>query len=348
MIRQLMIAQYKTLIREPGVLFWVFGFPVVIAWVLGVAFSGDQISNHRIGWVGDTTRLSEMPQFTAESGGFRLAQTELTGEVLIVEVMSLDDAQLSLKRGKISLIVSVAPEGLTSQMDLSNQEAKVSYWLLQSALEPQTSALKVQPVTSKGSRYVDFLVPGLMALGIMNSCIWGIGWATIELRMKKLLRRMVATPMPPWAFLVSQLANRFLISVVELAVLFAFSYLYFDLTNQGSWLAMGLLVFAGNLAFAGVAVLMASRTSSTTVGSGLVNLVTMPMMVVSGIFFSYQNFPEWSWSVLSMLPLSLLADGFRAVINEGAGLSDVASIIGLLAATGLGLGLVGLKSFKWY
>jgi len=348
MIRQLMIAQFKTLTREPGVLFWVFGFPIVIAWVLGVAFSGDQVSNHQIGWVGSTERLSQTAGFVAEPGGFRLSGLQPKSEVLIIKVLSPEVALLQLKRGQISLIVTNSPTGLTTQMDLKNQEAKVSFLLLKSGLNPAPSDLTVEEVTSKGSRYVDFLVPGLMALGVMNSCIWGIGWATIELRMKKLLRRMIATPMPPAALLFAQFANRFLISLLELAVLLTFSYAYFDLTIQGSWLALLVLVFAGNLAFAGIAVLMASRTSSTTVGNGLVNLVTMPMMIMSGIFFSYQNFPSWSWPVLSHLPLTLLADGLRSVINEGAGLVDVMSSVAFLVATGLVFGLAGLKSFKWY
>jgi len=139
-----------------------------------------------------------------------------------------------------------------------------------------------------------------------------------------------------------------LISSLETAILFFFAWMYFDITLQGSFALFLLLMLCGNLAFAGIAVLMASRTANTTVGSGLVNLVTMPMMILSGVFFSYHNFPEWSWPVLSHLPLSLLADGMRAIMHEGAGLAQVGVKMGLLVFTGLVTFWGGLKLFKWY
>lgn len=351
MIRQLMLSQLRVMFREPGVLFWVFGFPILMSWILGVAFSGDGKKNLTLPWVGPETYLEELARsghLTQEEGGWRLEVWGPSQETLHFRPMDDKEAQTWVRRGRAQLIASFDGTQLRLQLDPKNPEANAAFHLLQNGLENQPLPLEVDPITTQGGRYVDFLVPGLMAMGIMNSCIWGIGWTLIEMRMKKLLRRMVATPMPKWALIYSQFLNRLLVSTIELSVLFVFAWAYFRITLVGSLLALLALIVAGNIAFAGLALLMACRTSSTTVGSGLVNLTTMPMMILSGVFFSYQNFPEWSWPYLSNLPLSLLADGMRAIIHEGAGLAQVAYPLSILTAIGLLCSFLALRVFRWY
>ncbi|MDT8447519.1 MAG: ABC transporter permease [bacterium] len=353
MLWNLMSCQLKTFYREPGVLFWVFGFPILMAWVLGIAFSGEKERSRGIGWVGDPAALTAL---VAEG------RAHMDGEVWVIEAPGPTTEHLRLSRlneaeattwllhGKVDLLVGPGEGiGLKYRFDPNNQEAQVGYLLLQAAFDaPQLRPHQVEKITTRGGRYIDFLVPGLMALGIMNSCIWGIGWTLIEMRMKKLLRRMVATPMPKPVLLAAYFLNRLIISSIESAVLYGFAWAYFGMSLQGGLLALFGLILAGNFAFSGMAVLMASRTANTTVGGGLVNVTTLPMMVLSGIFFSYHNFPQWSWPYLSHLPLSLLADGLREVIHEGAGLADMASSMGWLALLGLVCYALGLKVFKWY
>jgi ABC-2 type transport system permease protein len=206
----------------------------------------------------------------------------------------------------------------------------------------------VEAVTSKGNRYIDFLIPGLLALGIMNSCIWGIGWNLIDSRIKKLLRRMVATPMKKSTFLAAHMITRFIVIFCEASLLFIFARLAFGVEIQGSPIALFLVYVAGTFAFAGIAILTSSRASNTQVGNGLINAVVLPMTIVSGVFFSYHNFPDWIEVFVKYLPLTLLAESMRAIFNEGAGLAQVFIPCVILSITGVVTFISGLRIYKWY
>ena len=204
------------------------------------------------------------------------------------------------------------------------------------------------PLDSIGGRYIDFLIPGLLALGIMNSCMWGVGYGLIDLRVKKLLRRMAASPMHKSAFLASHFMARLAFTLSEALLLFGFSTLLFGVSIQGSLLALLLLFLAGNVAWSGIGILGSSRARSMHAANGIVNAVTLPLTMLSGIFFSYRNFPEWSQSIIEWLPLTLLADNVRAVFIEGAGIYQVLLPSTVLALTGIVAAAIGLKIYKWH
>jgi len=350
MFWQLSLSLYKNFFREPGVLFWVFGFPLMIAWVLGLAFSTDRAETRVIGLLGQ----GQVHQFLLQQGASRNAQGELElrltqGEgQLILRFVPLNAAEAQkfqvLGRG---LLVQDGAKPLY-QYDPQQAEAASAAWVLRARLAEGAQEPQIQAVKTQGSRYIDFLIPGLLAMGVMNSCIWGVGWGLIEMRMKQLLRRMVATPLPRWMLLLVQIANRFLLSIMEAVILIVFSGLFFNFTFTGSWLGFLVLMVSGNFAFAGIAVLMGSRTASTTVGNGLINLITLPMMILSGIFFSAENFPPWAQQGIHWLPLTQLANGLRALSNQGAGLAEVISASLYLAAVGLVFFLLGLRLFRWH
>jgi ABC-type multidrug transport system permease subunit len=178
--------------------------------------------------------------------------------------------------------------------------------------------------------------------------MWGISYGLIEKRSKKLLRRLVATPMKKSHFLIALITVRIIMNFIESIVLFLFALVAFRMTIQGSIPALILIYLAGNIAFAGIAVLVSSNTSNTEVGNGLINVVVMPMMVLSGIFFSYHNFPDWSIPVIQRLPLTMLTDSIRSVFNEGAGFHEAIIPILILTATGALFFSAGLKIFKWH
>jgi len=203
-------------------------------------------------------------------------------------------------------------------------------------------------MTLKGVRYIDFLVPGLIAFGLMSSMMWGISYTIIEKRSQKLLRRMVATPMRKSYFLVSLMFVRTVMNYLEALLLFVCAWLIFGTEIQGNTGALLTLDFAGCVGFTGIAALVSCRTSKTEVGTGWINAVHLPMMIFSGVFFSYRNFPEWSHEAIRMLPLTALTDGIRSVFNAGAGWAEIA--VPALALTLLGVACfsLALKLFKWY
>ena len=267
--------------------------------------------------------------------------------------MNWEEAMISLKRGTINLILSNNGGKTEYHFDPMNSDAELTYLKLSSVIgsgKILTAGRSdmIKPLTVTGTRYIDFLIPGLISMGIMMSSMWGISYGIIEKRSKKLLRRLVATPMKKSHFLIALIAVRLTMNLIEAGVLILFAVLTFHMTIQGSISALILLFIAGNIAFAGIAVLVSSHTSNTEVGNGLINFVVMPMMVLSGIFFSYHNFPDWSIGVIQKLPLTMLADGMRSIFNEGAGYAQIAVPSLVLILTGVIFFGAGLKIFKWH
>ena len=271
-----------------------------------------------------------------------------------------EQSEVMIKRGQTSLILGESASGeLEFRFDPNNPEGELAFLHLERHLlgdATNTNAVKsldrstgiVNAVTEKGSRYIDFLVPGLIALGMMNSCLWGIGWAMIDMRMKKLMRRIVATPLDRRLFLLAQAISRLFLSFLEAMVLLLFANYYFDIGISGSILAAAVLFLSGILAFAGIAICVSSRADNSRTANGLINAVTLPMFILSGVFFSYHNFPDWTLPVIRNLPLTMLADGLREVMIEGAGMIEIAPKVLKLGLTGLLTSSIGLKIYKWY
>jgi len=361
---RLIIAHLKELIREPAVLFWGIGFPILMAWGLGIAFSSKKEMNREIAVIQQAGSSSLQKSVLSDiiehypgkqKGDYYLPlKNAKTGDIhLTFHECTMEEAHMLLKKGTVSLIIEVSGRNMYYCFDPANAEAQLLYELVKGVVYNGSGYYsshqdEIKPLTVTGTRYIDFLIPGLLAMGIMMSSAWGISYTLIDRRSKKLLRRMVATPMKKSNLLVALITARFFMNAVEAILLFFFAWLYFGIHIQGSISALILLFIAGNIAFAGISVLISSHTSNPEIGNGLINALVTPMMVVSGIFFSYQHFPDWTLPVIRLLPLTMLADGVRSIFNEGAGMMQIWKETLLLTATGVVTFVIGLKIFKWY
>jgi ABC-2 type transport system permease protein len=349
---QLVLLQFRSFFREPAIIFWAIIFPILMAWVLGIAFTSKGEINKTVMIVGQNFK----GDWIKPDSGF--VAEKVFGEdiknptrVKFIFVDSEDKAYMAMKKGEINLFLKEVNDSLIYNYDTQNPEAVNTYLMIERELSkinsPQIKAATV-PVTTKGNRYIDFLIPGLIAMGIMNSCLWGISWNLIEFRMKKLLRRMIATPMKKSDFLISLLITRIIIGAVESLLLLLFAFLYFHITIEGSILALILIYLSGIMAFSGIAILISSRVSKSEIGNGLINAVSLPMVILSGIFFSYHNFPAWSVAIIKYLPLTMLADTLRSIFIEGSDLSQVMFPCVIMTSLGMLTFFVGLKLYKWY
>ena len=370
---QLILANVKELIREPGVLFWGIIFPILMSLGLGVAFTKkkDVITkiavigqNHLVSRPSDTASallsclIQNKALLTQDRQGITtrtltIPDDKLGNTTFIFQSMPWKDAMVMLKRGNLNLVMDERNGMVQYHFDPMNPDAQLTYLKLSKLLNssgpvPGEINTEIKPLTVSGTRYIDFLVPGLIAMGVMMSCMWGVSYAIIERRSKKLLRRMVATPMKRSNFLIALITVRVLMNFVEAGLLFLFSWLAFNITIQGNVAALFTLFIAGNFAFAGIAIFMSSHTAKTEVGNGLINAVSMPMMVLSGVFFSYHNFPEWSIPTIQKFPLTMLADGIRSIMIEGAGFAEVAMPVIILSAIGLVFFTAGMRIFRWH
>jgi len=367
---QLTSALFRELIREPGVLFWGMLFPILMSLGLGLAFTkkADMVRKIAVSLSSDIpeTGNSDLYKFLemeckkqqSESNKdftwqYELKDDKLGNTLFLFYELDWNEAMVMLKRGTVSLIL-LSNNGKTEyHFDPVNADAELTYLKLRNVIGsgevhyPENNS-EIKPLTVTGTRYIDFLVPGLVTMGVMMSTMWGISYGLIEKRSKKLLRRLIATPMKKSQFLVALITVRVMMNFIEAIVLVVFALITFKMTIQGSISALILMFLAGNLAFAGIAVFVSSHTSNTEVGNGLINAVVMPMMILSGIFFSYQNFPDWSVGIIRALPLTMMTDGVRSIFNEGAGYQEVAIPVLALSVIGILFFSAGLKIFKWH
>ena len=369
---QLISALFREIIREPGVLFWGILFPILMSLGLGLAFTkkADVIRKVAIINIGEKSASGSENSVIAGflqkncdrnvqgvpdtwQWKYTIRDKKLGNSVFLFYNMKWDEAVKLLKRGTINVLLLGMNDSVEYHFDPMNPDAQLTYLKLSTIVgkgevQPVQSSTEIKPLTVTGTRYIDFLVPGLIAMGVMMSSMWGISYGIIEKRSKKLLRRLVATPMKKSHFLIALITVRITMNFIESLVLFLFALFAFKMTIQGNISALVLMFLAGNIAFAGIAVFVSSHTSNTEVGNGLINFVVFPMMVLSGIFFSYQNFPDWSLPFIKNLPLTMLADGIRSIFNEGAGYHEIALPVLILLAIGTLFFTVGLKIFKWH
>ncbi len=328
----------REFVREPAILFWVFGFPILLAVGLGIAFREKPVDNVAVAVV-DVDGSDALASALSAAPGFRVRE------------LDSDDAQLALRLGKVALVVVPGAE-LEYRFDATNPEGVLARARVDDAL--QRAAGRTDPrgfretlVTEPGSRYVDFLIPGLLGMNILSGSMYGIGFALVEMRSRKLLKRLAATPMKRSHFLLATMASRMTIVVVEVVLMLTFGWLAFDMVFQGSLVtAMGLCIL-GAASFAGLGLLAAARTRKIEVVSGLINVVMLPMFVVSGVFFSSERFPDAVQPIVRAMPLTALNDALRAVLLEGADLTSQLGRIGILVAWGAVSFVLALRLFRW-
>jgi ABC transporter DrrB family efflux protein len=325
-------------IREPEAIFWVFVFPVLMALGLGIAFRNRPVESLRVA-VQDGR------------GAIELAASLDSFPELRALVLEPERAHNELRTGKIALVV-IPGDSLTYVFDPTRSESQLARRAVDEAV--QRTAGRADPVaaserhlTEPGSRYIDFLIPGLLGLNLMGSGMWGIGFNIVQARRKKLLKRLLATPMRKSEYLLSYVLSRFVFMILEVAALVGFGWLVFDVRVHGSILDLFVVSVVGALAFAGLGMLTASRAQTLEGVSGIMNLVMMPMWIFSGVFFSYTRFPDALQPVIKALPLTPLLDALRSVMIDGAPLT---ANLGRLAIIGLWGGLsfaTALKVFRW-
>jgi ABC-type multidrug transport system permease subunit len=335
-LAQLTLVRFREFWREPEAIFWVFVFPILLAAGLGLAFRN---------------RPPEVIGIAAVTP--ELARPLRQEKLLDVEQLSVPAAEEALRTGKVALLVAPSPGGaVVYRYDNTNPEGRTARMLADRAI--QRAAGRADPVPSSdrlmrepGSRYIDFLIPGLLGMNLMGSAMWGLGFAIVDARRKKLMKRLISTPMPRHDYLLSFVLARLLLLVVEVGALLGFGVWVFQVPVRGSLLDLVVLCVLGSLAFSALGLLVASRAQTIEAASGLMNTVMMPMWIVSGVFFSAQRFPGALQPAIRALPLTALIDALRAHMLQGAGLAQVAPQLGVLGVWLVVSFTLALKLFRW-
>ena len=335
---QLTLWRVREFLREPEALFWVFAFPVLMTFALGLAFKNRGPQPVKIG----VQQSANAAQLAAS-----LDSTHLIRAV----VLDSADARQQLRTGKVTLVV-VPGLFITMVYDSTREEAVNARLLVDDQLQRingrhDAVLVKQVKVTEKGSRYVDFLLPGLLGMNIMGTGMWSIGFYVVKTRSNRLLKRLLATPMPRTYFIFAQMTSRLWFLGLEAGALLLFGYLAFGIGIHGSILSLALIILLGAMSFAGLGVLIASRARTIEGVSGLMNVTMMPMWILSGVFFSSSNFPDKMQPVIRLLPLTALNDAMRAVMTDGATLASQWAPIAVMAVWGIVTFGIALKIFRW-
>jgi ABC transporter DrrB family efflux protein len=335
---QLTLARMREFYREPEAIFWVFGFPIVLAFALGIAFRSTGPGDLQVG-------------VAAGPGDSALAATLDSAPGLGARVLAADEARQRLRTGRIALLV-VPGDSLVYRYDSTRTESRLARLEVDDVLQrargrADRTVVRDDRVTEPGARYIDFLIPGLLGMNLMGSGLWGVGFSVVQARQKRLLKRLMATPMRRSHYLLSYISSRLVFLVVEVAALVGFGWLIFDVGVQGSFAALTSITLLGSLSFAGLGLLVASRARTIEAVSGLMNLVMLPMWVLSGTFFSYARFPDTMQPFVKALPLTALNDALRAVMIDGEALTSLLGPVAIVAAWGAVSFVIALKIFRW-
>ncbi len=356
---QLVLARLREFWREPEAVFWVYGFPVLMTVVLGIAFRNqpaerfhvDVAKGEAAAFVERMLRNDEKERFEVEIHDLDFCRQRLrTGKVeLVVVPASSADATRSRgfpgtgkgsRRRYEYLFVPGRPESRLAR-------SEVDGLLQRKAGREDAAEVKDEEVDEPGGRYIDFLVPGLLGMGLMGGGLWGVGFVTVDMRIRKLLKRFLATPMRRADFLAALMISRLIFMVPEVLILLVFARLAFGVTIAGSLVAVIVLILLGAVSFAGIGLLVASRARTIEAVSGLMNLIMLPMWLFSGVFFSSERFPDWLQGFIRVLPLTPLINALRAVMLDGVSLASQWAEMALLAGWGLVTFVLALKWFRW-
>ena len=339
-LAQLTLQRIVVFLREPEAVFWVFAFPVLMALALGIAFRNQGPQRSRIG-------VEAGPRAAAT------ARSLAASPDLEVLTLSTEQGAVALRRGRIAVFVRLAPKGPpVLAYDPSRPETRMAYLSAQDALERGAGRRDIVRATTDtrvrpGSRYIDFLIPGLIGLNLLGTGMWGVGFPVATARQQKLLKRLVATPMRRRDYLLALMLARLVWLALEVAAVLGFGMIAFGVTVSGSWPALLLVTLIGALAFSALGLLVASRARTIEAVSGLMNFVMLPMWLLSGTFFSAERFPALMQPLVQALPLTVVNNALRAIMNEGAGLGASAAPLAILGAWTLVAFVLALRMFRW-
>ena len=337
-IRELMLLRIRTFLREPEALFWTFGFPILMAMGLGLAFNEEPTEQVAV----VVERGSSAEDWAPRLGRF---------PELAVRLLPGDSAFDALRTGTAAVVLT-GRDTLTLHYDPARPESRSARVFVDAAVQEAAGVQRMievrgVPERRRGNRYIDWVIPGLIGMNVMSTSMWGLGFGLVQMRQMKQLKRLSSTPIRRSDFLLSQILARMTFLILEIPPIVLFAWLAFGVQLAGPVVSLAFIVLLGAISFAGLGLLCASRARTIEGVSGLLNVVMLPMFVLSGVFFSASRYPDALQPLIRLLPLTALNDALRAVYNDGLSLFAVPVPLLILSAWALFAFAVSLRVFRW-
>ncbi len=337
--QELFLCRMRQFYREPEAIFWTYGFPILLTAGLGLAFRQRPPEQVYVG-------LEDTPALTTAAAQLK------RDDAFVVETGSAEQCARMLRTGKVAILLVPADGGYEYRYDPTRPESALARYRLDDRLQRDAGRHDVVAVndvqtSEPGGRYIDFLVPGLLGMNLMGGGLWGVGFVIVDMRLRHLLKRLIATPMSRRAFLASVIGGRMVFTLPEMLILLLVGWLMFRIAIVGSLAGIFCVAVVGALSFAGLGLLTASRAQKLETISGLMNLIMLPMWLCSGVFFSSERFPDVLQPFIQALPLTQLNNALRAVILDGSSLASQWSPLLILATWGSVSFVLALRWFRW-
>ena len=338
-------ARFREFFREPEIIFWVYGFPLALALGIGLAFRNQAPEPPRVD-VADTSDPARVHDILD-----RLNRERPSDTTDRVELRPVEECKQRLRIGKTTLYIVAHEKKIEYVYDPTVPDsAHARYWVEAMLSRPpagQEPPFVETAFDEPGSRFIDWFLPGLVGANLMGGGLFGLGFVLVDMRVRKLFKRLMATPLRHSDLLLSLLASRMLFLIPEMAVLLLAGYFWFSVPIYGSFLTVLIIILIGASAFSGIGLLLASRTERTEAISGLINMIMMPQYIFCGVFFSSKRFPDEVQPLIQALPLTQINDALREVMLEGKSLLDISWRLGILTAYAAVTFALALRWFKW-
>ncbi len=337
-------------LRVPSAMFWMIAFPIVMLLGLGVVLGDKAHIGPKLVWMQTAPAATEALAM----------QRALVDLGLTIEVLPPAAAEERWRDGKLPALLE-SHDGhykLRVNSYLAAQAGQVNATVQQAFLMVQARALGAtelaripvameSPGGHHGGPYVAFLLPGLLGLNLLMMGLFSTGMVDVTLREKGGYKRLATTPLPRSIYLAAQVCVRMIVFIVSASILMLVGALVFGIYNQGSYLSLLALVILGAACFISMGYVLASFASSVEAYGGLSNLLFLPLMVLSGVYFSLDSAPQWLQRSVDLMPLAPLLKALRGVFNDGATLASESGPLAVVAGWTLLLFLLATKRFKW-
>lgn len=329
------VARNREFLRDRGTLAWNLVMPVLLIFGLAVAFGGEGRDQYTIGVVQDSP--------TIDTSQHPFLQTRFVDFVVVEDPES---GFRKVERHRLDLLVSFAGPGRY----WVNPDSPRGYFAERLLLQSDAAAgggLEKGQISGEAIRYVDWVLPGILGMNMMFSCLFGVGYVVVRYRKNGFLKRLRATPLRPSEFIMAQIGSRLLLVMTVTVAVYTGTHLILGTRMEGSYLTLFVVALVGSISMVSLGLLIAARVTSEELAGGLLNLISWPMMLLSGVWFSLEGAGTGAQRVSELFPLTHVLDSARAVMLDGATIVDVApSLLMLTALSTVFLGL-GAKFFRW-
>lgn len=325
------IARNKEFLRDRSALAWNLLFPVLIVAGFAFAFSGDATNQYKVALYKDPG-----PQLPT---GAAFLQTKY---VQFLPVDNLDKTITKVERHQVDMLID-----RNNRHYWINTSSPKGYVLERILWSSVGNSFKREEVTGREIRYVDWLLPGVLGMNMMFSALFGVGYVLVRYRKNGVLKRLKATPLSAVEFLVAQVASRMMLIMATIIVVYFGTDLFVNFAMYGSYFNLFLVFGVGAISLVSLGLMIASRTASEEFAGGILNLVSWPMMFLSGVWFSLEGVHPWVQKLALVFPLTHVTNAARAIMIDGAGLAQVSSDLLVLLAMSAVFLVAGALSFKW-